>query len=60
LNDANSEMLRYAASLGLTPNTRLKLVEVDPFGGSLRVKIGKAEKSIGRELAAQIFVTDMG
>lgn len=58
LNDADSEMLRYAANLGLTPSTRLTLLEVEPFGGSLRVKIGKAEKSIGRELAAQIFVTD--
>ena len=58
INDTNSEMLRYAASLGLTPTTRLTLIEVEPFGGSLRVKIGKAEKSIGRELAAQIFVTD--
>jgi DtxR family transcriptional regulator, Mn-dependent transcriptional regulator len=58
LSDTHSEMLRYAASLGLTPTTRLTLVEVEPFGGSLRVKIGKAEKAIGRELAAQIFVTD--
>jgi DtxR family transcriptional regulator, Mn-dependent transcriptional regulator len=58
INDTNSEMLRYAASLGLTPMTRLTLIEMEPFGGSLRVKIGKAEKAIGRELAAQIFVTD--
>ena len=58
LNDTNSEMLRYAASLGLTPTTRLTLIDMEPFGGSLRVKIGKAEKAIGRELAAQIFVTD--
>ena len=58
LSDTDSEMLRYAASLGLTPTTRLTLIEVEPFGGSLRVKIGKAEKAIGRELAAQIFVTD--
>jgi len=58
INDTHSEMLRYAASLGLTPTTRLTLIEMEPFGGSLRVKIGKAEKSIGRELAAQIFVTD--
>ncbi len=57
LNDTNSEMLRYAANLGLKPNTRLTLIEAEPFGGSLRVKIGKAEKSIGRELAAQIFVS---
>lgn len=58
LNDTHPEMLRYAASLGLTPTTRLTLMEAEPFGGSLRVKIGKAEKTIGRELAAQIFVTD--
>ncbi len=58
INDTNPEMLRYAASLGLTPATRLKLVEVEPFGGSLRVKIGKTEQAVGRELAAQIFVAD--
>ncbi len=58
ITDTNSEMLRYAASLGLAPTTRLTLLEAEPFGGSLRVRIGKAEKSIGRELAAQIFVTD--
>ncbi len=57
LNDANSEMLRYAATLGLTPSTHLTLIEAEPFGGSLRVRIGKVEKSIGRELAAQIFVS---
>jgi DtxR family Mn-dependent transcriptional regulator len=58
INDTNPEMLRYAASLGLTPATRLKLIEVGPFGGSLRVKVGKTEQAVGRELAAQIFVAD--
>jgi DtxR family Mn-dependent transcriptional regulator len=57
VNDNHAEMLRYAASLGLMPATRLTLIDVEPFGGSLRVKIGKVEKSIGRELAAQIFVS---
>src|SRR5512139_206751 len=60
IDDTHSEMLRYAARLGLTPTTHLTLIEAEPFGGSLRVKIGKAEKSIGRELAAQIFVRDKG
>ncbi|CAG0926602.1 Iron-dependent repressor IdeR [Thermoflexales bacterium] len=55
--DGGPEMLRYAASLGLTPAARLTLLEAAPFGGSLRVKIGKVEKSVGRELAAQVFVT---
>jgi DtxR family Mn-dependent transcriptional regulator len=57
INDTNPAMLRYAASLGLTPNTRLKLIEVEPFGGSLRIKVGKAEQAVGRELAAQIYVS---
>jgi DtxR family Mn-dependent transcriptional regulator len=58
INDTNSEMLRYAASLGLMPATRLTLIKVEPFGGSLRIQIGKAEHAIGRELAAQVFVTE--
>jgi DtxR family transcriptional regulator, Mn-dependent transcriptional regulator len=58
INDSSSEMLRYAASLGLTPATRLTLIKVEPFGGSLRIQTGKAEHAIGRELAAQIFVTE--
>lgn len=57
INDTNSEMLRYAASLGLTPATRLTLIEAGPFGGSLRVKVGKSEQAVGRELAAQIYVS---
>ncbi len=58
INDTHAEVLRHAANLGLTPATRLTLLDAEPFGGSLHVKIGKVEKSIGRELAAQIFVTD--
>ena len=57
VSDSNSDMLRHAASLGLRPQARITLIAAEPFGGSLRVKIGKTEKSIGRELAAQVFVT---
>ncbi len=57
VSDRNSEMLRYAAELGLRPTVRLTLIAAEPFGGSLRLKVGNAERSIGRELAAQIFVT---
>jgi DtxR family Mn-dependent transcriptional regulator len=55
--DGGPEMLRYAGSLGLRPAARVTVIELEPFGGSLRIKVGKAEHSIGRELAAQIFVT---
>jgi DtxR family Mn-dependent transcriptional regulator len=57
ISDAYPEMLRYAAGLGLRPQARITLIDAEPFGGSLRVRVGKAEHSIGRELAANIFVT---
>jgi len=56
VSDRNSAVLRYAADLGLRPGVRVTLIAAEPFGGSLRVKVGKAECSIGRELAAQVFV----
>lgn len=57
VSDRDPAMLRYAAGLGLLPQTHVKLIDAEPFGGSLRVRIGNAEHSIGRELAAQVFVT---
>lgn len=57
VSDRNSAMLRYAAELGLRPGVRVTLIGAEPFGGSLRLKIGRAECTIGRELAAQVFVT---
>ncbi|HTP11128.1 MAG TPA: metal-dependent transcriptional regulator [Anaerolineae bacterium] len=56
VSDRDPEMLRYAARLGLRPSTRVKIIQVEPFGGSLQIKVGGVEHSIGRELAAQIFV----
>lgn len=57
VTDGNPELLRYAAAQGLRPQVRVTLIEAEPFGGSLRLRIGKTEHSIGRELASQIFVT---
>jgi len=57
LDDSHPEMLRYAADLGLRPNTRITLVESEPFGGSLRVRVGKTVHAIGRDLAHNVYVT---
>ncbi len=57
ITDTNPELLRYAAGLQLRPQARVTLVEAEPFGGSLHVQVGKTEHTIGRELAANIFVT---
>ena len=57
VSDAHPDMLRYAAGLGLRPQARLTLLDAEPFGGSLRVRVGRTEHAIGRELAQHIFVT---
>ena len=57
VSDRNSEMLRYAADLGLRPTVHVTLIAAGPFGGSLQIRVGKTERAIGRELAAGIFVT---
>jgi DtxR family Mn-dependent transcriptional regulator len=57
VSDSDPDMLRYAAGLGLRPQTRLTLINAEPYGGSLRVKVGKAEQSIGRELAQHVYVS---
>ena len=58
VSDRDPEMLRYAAELGLRPQTRITMIQVEPFGGSLHVKVGRIEHMIGRELAAHIYVTE--
>ena len=57
VTDGNPEMLRYAAGLGLRPPACVTLIKSEPFGGSLWIKVCNVEHAIGRELAAQIFVT---
>jgi len=57
VSDACPDMLRHAAEIGLRPQTRITLIEAEPFGGSLQLRVGDKAHSIGRELAAKIFVS---
>ncbi|MGH2604966.1 MAG: metal-dependent transcriptional regulator [Anaerolineales bacterium] len=60
VNDTDPALLRFAASLGLRPRARVTLLEAEPFGGSLRVRVGGVDRSVGRALADQVFVTASG
>jgi len=60
VSDANPEALRYAAGLGLRPQARVTLVDAEPFGGSLRVRVENAVRSVGRDLARQVYVAMEG
>lgn len=56
VSDANSEMLRYLADLGLVPNAKLKVTAKAPFNGPITLKLGKHEQVIGNEVAQLISV----
>lgn len=52
VSDADPAMLRYLAERGVVPGEALTLVDRQPFGGPLTVRLGEAEHALGPELAA--------
>jgi len=56
VSDQDPERLRYLEQLGLRPGEKVKLLEVLPFDGPLRLEIAGAEQVIGRSLGAVIQV----
>lgn len=60
VRDDDAEMLRYLASLRLVPGARITLLEREPFGGPLRLRIENdgvvSEHAVGNELASTVQV----
>jgi DtxR family transcriptional regulator, Mn-dependent transcriptional regulator len=56
ISDADPEMLRYLAKREITPGERFKVLERQPFGGPLIVRIGGEEHTLGGALAEAIQV----
>jgi DtxR family Mn-dependent transcriptional regulator len=56
VSDQDPERLRYLQQLGITPGTRVTLLETLPFDGPLRLEIAGVEHVIGRSLAATVQV----
>lgn len=56
VSDERPEFLRYLASLGLLPGTEVEVTEVAPFEGPLTIVVGRARRSLGREVARRVFV----
>ena len=49
-------MLRYLGERGIQPGARVEVVEAQPFGGPLLVKVDGREHALGGELAAKMRV----
>jgi len=56
VDDRDDALLRHLAELGLAPDVRLEVVEVVPFGGGVRVRIGKRSHMVGSQAAESVFV----
>jgi DtxR family Mn-dependent transcriptional regulator len=60
VDDTSPEKLRYLGALGLYPETVVTMIEQQPFGGPLLVRVGNDEHFVGTELAETIHVDRTG
>jgi DtxR family Mn-dependent transcriptional regulator len=51
VSDSQPEMLRYLAELGIAPGDEIEVVDRQPFGGPLFVRVGESVHPLGGELA---------
>ena len=56
VDDTSPDKLRYLGTMGLYPDTEVEIVERQPFGGPLLVRVGDSEHFVGSELADMIHV----
>jgi DtxR family Mn-dependent transcriptional regulator len=56
VSDSDPAMLRYLADRGIAPGAELEVVERQPFGGPLFVRIGVSVHPLGGELARAMRV----
>ncbi len=59
VEDDDAERLRYLKSIGLVPMTAIEVLDRQPFGGPITVRVGDADtrdRVIGPELAAALLV----
>ena len=55
-DDADGELLRYLASLGLTPGANIQVAEIAPFDGPLTIILNDETLIIGNKVAESILV----
>lgn len=56
VDDTSPDKLRYLGTMGLYPDTEVRVIARHPFGGPLLVQVGATEHYVGRELADTVHV----
>jgi DtxR family Mn-dependent transcriptional regulator len=60
VSDSDPEMLRYLAERGIRPGARLRVTDVQPFGGPIFVEVEGRVHALGGELAEKMRVEPAG
>ena len=60
VGDENPARLHYLAEQGLTPGTRMTVVDRQPFNGPTTVALGAGTRVVGQELAALLWCQEVG
>lgn len=53
------DLLRHLDSLGLTPGTRIEIIEYSNFDNNLTIKVGKRVSIVGLKITSKIFVEEV-
>ena len=59
VDDGDPARLRYLADLGLTPGTRVRVTERQPFNGPITMQLGDTTRVVGRELAQIVLCREL-
>jgi DtxR family Mn-dependent transcriptional regulator len=57
VRDNDPNLLQYLKERGLLPGTAITLLEQEPFGGSLILRVGDREVSVAQQAAESVFVS---
>jgi DtxR family Mn-dependent transcriptional regulator len=57
VSDADSEMLRYLAELGIRPGVRMRVAEHDRIGGSMLLELNGSRHTLGERATRRMVVT---
>ena len=56
VNDSNDHFLRFLDEHALVLGVKLTVLDIFPYDGSVRIKVGKEEKSLSHKVAKNLFV----
>jgi DtxR family Mn-dependent transcriptional regulator len=58
VRDQESELLRYFEEIGVIPGVQIRIIDKAPFNGPILVKLEDVEKTIGFNIAEQVYLVE--